>query len=75
MAGAAGPSEVRRADEVAGGAPLAPPPAPAPAATRLRKQYGLEAARVILGHKSAAVAEVYAEIDQAKARHIMGEVG
>lgn len=45
------------------------------AATRLRKQYGLEAARVILGHKSAAVAEVYAEIDQAKARQIMGEVG
>jgi integrase len=44
------------------------------AATRLRKQYGLEVARVILGHKSA-VAEVYAEIDQAKARQIMGEVG
>jgi integrase len=45
------------------------------AATRLRKQYGLEAARVILGHKSAAVAEVFAEIDHAKARQIMGEVG
>ena len=45
------------------------------AATRLRKQYGLEAARVVLGHRSAAVAEVYAEIDQAKARQIMGEVG
>jgi integrase len=45
------------------------------AATRLRKQDGLDAARVILGHKSAAAAEVYAEIDQAKARRIMGEVG
>jgi integrase len=45
------------------------------AATRLRRQFGLEAARVILGHKSAAVAEVYAEIDQDKARKIMGEVG
>lgn len=45
------------------------------AATRLRKQYGLEAARVVLGHRSAAVAEVYAEIDQEKARQIMGEVG
>jgi integrase len=45
------------------------------AATRLRKQYGLEAARVVLGHRSAAVAEVYAEIDQTKARQIMGEVG
>jgi integrase len=45
------------------------------AATRLRKQYGLEAARVVLGHRSSAVAEVYAEIDQDKARQIMGEVG
>jgi integrase len=45
------------------------------AATRLRKRYGLEAARVVLGHRSAAVAEVYAEIDQTKAEQIMGEVG
>ena len=45
------------------------------AATRLRKQYGLEAARVVLGHRSAAVAEVYAEIDQEKARQIMSQVG
>lgn len=45
------------------------------AATRLRKQYGLEAARVVLGHRSSAVAEVYAEIDLTKAQQIMGEVG
>jgi integrase len=45
------------------------------AATRLRKQYGLEAARVVLGQKSAAVAEIYAEIDYAKAEQIMAEVG
>ena len=45
------------------------------AATRLRKQCGLEAARVVLGHRSAAVAEVYAAIDQDKARQIMAEVG
>lgn len=45
------------------------------AATRIRKQYGLEAARVVLGQKSAKVAEVYAEIDQTKAEAIMGEVG
>jgi integrase len=45
------------------------------AATRLRKQYGLEAARVVLGHRSSAVAEVYAEIDQTKAQQIMAEVG
>jgi hypothetical protein len=45
------------------------------AATYLRKRYGLEAARVVLGHRSSAVAEVYAEIDQTKAEQIMGEVG
>jgi integrase len=45
------------------------------AATRLRKKFGLEAARVVLGHRSTAVAERYAEIDQDKARQIMGEVG
>lgn len=45
------------------------------AATRIRKQYGLEAARVVLGQKSAKVAEIYAEIDQTKAEAIMGEVG
>lgn len=45
------------------------------AATRLRKQYGLEAARVVLGQRSGAVAEIYAEVDHNKARDIMGQVG
>ncbi len=45
------------------------------AATRLRKEYGLDAARVILGHKSPAITEVYAEIDSAKAVEIMARVG
>jgi integrase len=45
------------------------------AATRLRKQYGLEAARVVLGQKSGAVAEIYAEMDLSKAEKIMAEVG
>jgi integrase len=45
------------------------------AATRLRKQYGLEAARVVLGQKSDGVAEIYAEVDLSKAEKIMGEVG
>ena len=45
------------------------------AATRLRREYGLEAARVILGHSSAAVSELYAEIDHEKARRIMEEAG
>ena len=45
------------------------------AATFLRKEFGLEAARVILGHTSAAVTEIYAEIDRKKAAEIMGVVG
>lgn len=45
------------------------------AATSLRKEFGLEAARVVLGHASAAVTEVYAEVDRRKAAEIMGQVG
>jgi integrase len=40
------------------------------AATFLRKEFGVEAARVILGHASAAITEVYAEIDRKKAAEI-----
>ncbi len=45
------------------------------AATRLRKEFGIEAARVVLGHQSAAVTEVYAELDRARAAEVMGRVG
>jgi integrase len=45
------------------------------AATFLRKEFGLDAARVILGHTSAAVTEIYAEMDRKKAAEIMGVVG
>ncbi len=45
------------------------------AATELRARYGIEAARVILGHRSAAVTEVYAEQDRGAAIRIMGEAG
>lgn len=45
------------------------------AATFLRKKFGIEAARVILGHGSASVTEVYAELDHAKAAQIMAQVG
>ena len=45
------------------------------AATFLRKEFGIEAARVILGHTSAAVTEIYAEMDRQKAAEIMGIVG
>jgi integrase len=45
------------------------------AATRLRKEYGLEAAQVILGHQTLAVTEIYAEKNVAAAMKIMSEVG
>lgn len=45
------------------------------AATFLRKEFGLDAARVILGHSSPSVTEVYAELDYEKAAQIMAQVG
>ena len=45
------------------------------AATKLRKEFGIEAARVVLGHGSAAVTEIYAELDLAKAADLMARIG
>ena len=45
------------------------------AATRLRKEFGLDIARVILGHSSPATTEVYAEVDRQKALAVMEQVG
>ena len=45
------------------------------AATELRKEFGLEVARVILGHRSPAITEVYAELDREKAIEVMGTYG
>lgn len=45
------------------------------AATFLRKEYGLEAAQVILGHKTLAVTEIYAEKNVAAVMRIVREVG
>jgi integrase len=45
------------------------------AATHLRKQFGIEVARIILGHHSASVTEIYAEIDDEKARTIIRRIG
>jgi integrase len=45
------------------------------AATYLRKEFGLETARIILGHRSAAITEVYAELDQQKAMEAIVRVG
>lgn len=45
------------------------------AATFLRKEFGIDAARVILGHSSPTVTEVYAELDYGKAAEIMAKIG
>jgi integrase len=45
------------------------------AATSLRKEFSLEIARVILGHTSPVVTEIYAEVDREKALDAMGQVG
>ncbi len=45
------------------------------AATAIRRQYGIEAAQVVLGHAQANVTQVYAERDAAKALEILAVVG
>jgi integrase len=45
------------------------------AATRLRREYGLEASRCILGQTTLTAAQVYAEQDVQRARQIMAQVG
>ena len=45
------------------------------AATKLRKEFGIEAARNMLGHRSAKVTEIYAERDHGQALKIAGKIG
>lgn len=45
------------------------------AATRLRKEFGIDVAQTILGHRSLQVTEVYAERDMAAAAAVMGQIG
>ncbi len=45
------------------------------AATRLRREFGLDVARAVLGHSSPVVTELYAELDGAKAAEAMEKVG
>lgn len=45
------------------------------AATELRKKYDIETVRTILGHATGFTTEVYAELDFAKAKTVVGKVG
>jgi len=46
-----------------------------PSAEARRRRIGIEAARIILGHRSAAITEVYAELGQGKAINAMLKYG
>jgi hypothetical protein len=43
--------------------------------TRVRREYGLEAAQVVLGHARADVTQVYAEADVSQAARVAAEIG
>jgi integrase len=45
------------------------------AATEVRKTFGLDAARALLGHRSSKVTEVYAEVDMRKALEVAAQIG
>jgi integrase len=45
------------------------------AATRLRKEFGVELARIVLGHATAFTTEIYAEADRAQAMEVIGKIG
>lgn len=45
------------------------------AATRIRKEFGLEVAQVVLGHQTLAVTQVYAERDIESAQRVMTAAG
>jgi integrase len=44
-------------------------------ATEVRKQFGLEAVQVCLGHSKANTSEIYAQRDFAKAAHVARQIG
>lgn len=45
------------------------------AATIVRREYGLEAAQLILGHARADVTQLYAEVNHLKALEVAGNIG
>jgi integrase len=66
---------IRRACEKAGIEPWHPHQLRHSHATEVRRQFGLEAAQVALGHAQANVTEVYAERDLALAAKVAAQIG
>jgi integrase len=44
-------------------------------ATEIRRDYGLDAAQAVLGHRGVKVTEVYAELEMAKAKEVARRIG
>lgn len=57
------------------GAPVGPAPVAAHGGHGHPRAFGLEASQAVLGHAELGVTQVYAEVDQAAARRVMGEIG
>jgi integrase len=45
------------------------------AGTEVRKQFGIEVARIILGHQGMDTTEIYAEVDRRQAMEVIGKIG
>jgi len=44
-------------------------------ATRVRKEFGVETARLLLGHNSLPVTEFYAEVDRTRVKDVVSRIG
>jgi integrase len=66
---------IRRACDKAGAPRWAPNQLRHSAATRLRREFGLDLAKVVLGHSSVMPTQIYAEQDQAAAADAMLKIG
>lgn len=66
---------IRRACKETGVTPWSPNQLRHTAATRIRKEHGVEAAQVILGHTTIKTTEIYAEPDHNTAMEIMAKLG
>jgi integrase len=66
---------IQRACEKAGTPVWAPNQLRHAQGTLIRRQFGLEAAQVVLGHSDPKVTTIYAEADQRKAIEIMRQIG
>jgi integrase len=66
---------VRRACERAGVNPWHPHRLRHAAGTRFRREFNIDVARALLGHRTLRVTDTYAEIDAAKAVEVMAKIG